>query len=368
KPEVDEGPFFKEERNLITGISEMISIFSERKIAEDEIRNLSRFPSENPNPVLRVDNKRILYTNKIGKQLFKIEEGSLIPKVLEQSISKSLTTGEIQELELKLESRAYTLAITPVEKMDYVNIYGLDITERKKAEDRLSHLISTVSHELRTPITVLLMSIDYLTQHKDILNEEMEEKLMDSISRNIQLLNQLAENILLISRFDENRLQLDMEEHSPLEVINDILNLLEPIGKEKNLNFEVSVDKDIRLNGDPKRIDQVFRIIIDNAIKYSKENSKVEIRAIKNYQGEFNLNNAPGVLFQFKDYGRGIPNEDQPHIFERFFRSSNVNEVAGTGLGLAIAKDLMEAHKGKIFMESELGKGTTFHLFFPQNK
>jgi PAS domain S-box-containing protein len=365
-PEIDEGPFLKEERLLINGISEMLGTFIERKIAEEEILNLSKFPSENPNPVLRVNYQQVIYSNKIGKNLFNINEGSRIPKVLEESIIKSLTNNTIEELELRLNSKTYTLAITPVENMDYVNVYGLDITERKKAEERLSQLISTVSHELRTPITVLLMSIEYLNKNKDTLDENLEEKLIDGISRNIQLLNKLAEDILLVSRIDEKKLELKREEYNPLEIIHEILYLMEPIGKEKNIDFEVVVDDRIHLRGDSKRIDQVFRILIDNAIKYSNENSNIEIVAIDNYQGEYNLNGNKGVLFQFKDHGRGIAKEDIPHIFERFFRGSNVNEIAGTGLGLAIAKDLIEAHQGKIFLESELEKGTMIRLFLPK--
>jgi len=339
---------------------------TERKKAEEKIRNLSKFPSENPYPVLRVNNERVIYTNKAGKNLFNIDNRNLVPKVLEDSIKNALINKEIQEFDADLNSRTYTLVVTPVENVNYVNIYGMDITERKKAEERLSQLISTVSHELRTPITVLLMSIEYLNKHKNTLKEDLEEKLMDGISRNIHLLNQLAEDILLISRIDEKRLELEWKEYSPLKIFNEILFLMEPIGKERSIDFEVDVDEDIHLRGDSKRIDQVFRIIIDNAIKYSKENSKVEIQAIKNYQGKYNINENPGILFQFKDYGRGIPNKDLPHIFERFFRSSNVNEIAGTGLGLAIAKDLIEAHKGSIFVESELEKGTTFYLFLPK--
>ena len=365
-PEIDEGPFLKEERLLINGISEMLGTFIERKIAEEKILNLSKFPSENPNPVLRVNNQQVIYSNKIGKKLFNINEGSLIPKVLEEPIINALTNKKIEELEVRLNNRTYTLAVTPVENMDYVNVYGLDITERKKAEQKLSQLISTVSHELRTPITVLLMSIEYLTKNKSSLNKELEEKLMDGISRNIQLLNELAEDILLISRIDENRLVLEREEYNPLRIINEILYLLEPIGKQKNLDFMVEVDEIIHLRGDLKRIDQVFRIIIDNAIKYSNENSKIEIKAVDNYQGEYNLDRNKGVLFQFKDYGRGISKEDIPHIFERFFRGSNVDKITGTGLGLAIAKDLIEVHQGKIFIESELEKGTTILLFLPQ--
>ncbi|MHA2391855.1 MAG: sensor histidine kinase [Promethearchaeota archaeon] len=339
---------------------------TEQKKAEEAIRSISKFPSENPNPVLRVNEKSVIYVNKIGKDLFNITEGGTNPKALEGSIEYVLSQKEIQDLEVNLNGRTYTLVITPVENENYVNIYGMDITARKKAEDRLSQLISTVSHELRTPITVLLMSIEYLTKNRDSLNKDMEEKLMDGISRNIQLLNQLAEDILLISRIDENKLKLTWEDYKPLDILTGILYLMEPIGKEKKIIFEVDVDEALQLRGDIKRIDQIFRIIIDNAIKYSKENSKVEIRASNNYEGQYNLTGEPGILFQFRDYGRGIPEEDLSNIFERFFRSSNVNEIAGTGLGLAIARDLTEAHKGKIFVESELGTGTTFNLFLPR--
>lgn len=368
KPDEDEGPFFKEERNLINAISEMIGSFIERKLAEERIRNLSRFPSEDPNPVLRVDNRRVIYTNRIGQELFNIEEESPIPEFLEDTTKFVLENKEIQELELKTNNRMFTLIITPVENEEYVNIYGMDITERKHAEQRLSQLISTISHELRTPITVLLMSIEFLTKNKEQVNKELEEKLLDAISRNIQLLNQLAEDMLLISRIDEHRLELEWKEYSPLEIIDDILYLMEPIGQEKRMDFLIDVDKSLHLRGDPKRIDQVFRIIIDNAIKYSPENSSVEIRALENYQGKYNVNQNSGTLFQFQDYGRGIPKEDLAKIFERFFRSSNVNEVSGTGLGLAIAKDIIEAHNGNIFVTSELEKGTTFFVFLPQSE
>jgi two-component system sensor histidine kinase VicK len=250
--------------------------------------------------------------------------------------------------------------------MDYVNVYGLDITERKKAEQKLSQLISTVSHELRTPITVLMMSMEYLTKYQNSLTNELEEKLLDGISRNINLLNKLAEDILLISRVDEDKLEIEWKEYSPSKIIKDILYLMEPIGEEKNISFRIKVDHQIQLKGDSKRIDQIFRIIIDNAIKYSNENSTITIEATNNYQGKYNLNGNKGVLFQFKDQGRGISEEDMPYIFERFFRASNVDKIAGTGLGLAIAKDLIAAHKGSVYIESELGKGTTVNLFLPQ--
>ena len=241
-----------------------------------------------------------------------------------------------------------------------------DITKRKQAEKRLEHLISTVSHELRTPITVLLMSLDYLKNHKETITSELEERLMEGISRNIKLLNNLAEDILIISRIDEKRLELEWIEYNPLEIIKDILTLMEPIGKKKNITLEIDVNENIQLMGDPKRIDQIFTILIDNAIKYSEPNSKIEIKALENYKGKYDSNKEIGVLFQIKDYGMGIPKKDLPHLFERFFRSDQVKEISGTGLGLSIAKELTDLHNGEIFVESEFGKGSTFYVFLPK--
>ena len=241
-----------------------------------------------------------------------------------------------------------------------------DITERKKAEKRLKQLISTVSHELRTPITVLLMSLDYLKNHKKNLQPEVEANLMDGIDRNVTLLHKLADDILMISRIDEKRVDIDWIEYNPLEIINNILTLMGLIGKEKNINFKIDIDKNLLLKGDPKQVDQIFRIFIDNAIKYSKANSTIEINSFDDYKGKYNLNGNNGVLFQFKDTGMGISEDELPHIFERFYRSSNVSEIPGTGLGLSIAKELIGLHNGVVFVESELDKGSTFYIFFPR--
>ncbi|MFX0042201.1 MAG: sensor histidine kinase, partial [Candidatus Hodarchaeota archaeon] len=154
-------------------------------------------------------------------------------------------------------------------------------------------------------------------------------------------------------------------DYYPLRIINNILTLMEPIGKEKNLYFKIDINENLVLKGDPKRIDQIFRIFIDNAIKYSKENSVIDIKAFDNYQGKYNIDGNNGVLFQFKDSGIGISEDDLPHIFERFYRSKNVSETPGSGLGLSIAEELIHLHKGKVFVESKLNEGTTFYIFLP---
>ena len=212
------------------------------------------------------------------------------------------------------------------------------------------------------------MSLDFLKNQKETLNPEVEEKLMEGISRNTSLLHELAEDILMVSRIDEKKIDLEWSDYKPSEIINDILILLEPIYKEKNLEIEAEIDENIRLKGDPKRIDHIFRIVIENAIKYSNINTKIEIKGIDNYKGKYNPEEKQGVIFQFKDSGIGIPEKDINHIFERFFRSNHVKDISGTGLGLSIAKDLVELHNGTIHVESEVGKGSTFLIFLPKNE
>ncbi len=243
-----------------------------------------------------------------------------------------------------------------------------DITKRKKAEQKLEEFVSTVSHELRTPITVLIMSIDYLKNQKDKLTPEVEAKLLEGISRNITSLNELVEDVLTLSKIDEEKLKMEWKEFYPLEVIHEIIDLMEPRLKAKEINIEVDMHEGIQIFGSKNIIEEIFKILIDNAIKYSHENSRIEIKAIDNYKYIIDSKEILGVLFQFKDYGIGIRKEDIPYLFKRFFRSEDVKNISGSGLGLSIAKELTKFHDGKIFVESEYGKGSTFSVFFHSNK
>ncbi|MFX0140524.1 MAG: sensor histidine kinase, partial [Candidatus Hodarchaeota archaeon] len=216
------------------------------------------------------------------------------------------------------------------------------------------------------PITVLGQSLKNLNKYKDKLSEEMKTRLKDTLTRNVALLTDLVEDLLIISRIDEERVKLIWKEYRPSEIIHEIIELMNLNQEEKEISIEVNVDKELRLLGDNRRISQIFRILIDNAIKYSSEKSKIIINATDHYEGKYNSQNTDGVLFQFKDFGIGISEEDLPHLFERFFRAGNVKNISGTGLGLCIAKELTNLHNGEIFVESEYGKDTTFSVFLPR--
>jgi len=347
------------------GIIQNYTNITERKIAQEKIADMARFPLENPNPVLRVSSRYILLANKASQELFLIGEGSNIPKVLQEHINKSFSENLNLEIELNIKDQIYNLFIVPIKDRGYANIYGMNITARKEAEESLERFVSTVSHELRTPISVLIMSLDFLDNHSDSVTPDVIKKLEEGIKRNIYLLKELVEDILTLSRIDERKIKLKWEEYGLLTIIDNILTLMEPIGNAKNITFSVDIDKNIKLYGDTTKIDQIFRILIDNAIKYSKESNKIEIRAINYYKGKYNIDEKEGVLFQIKDYGIGISEKDLPSIFQRFFRSEQVSDIPGSGLGLSIAKELLKLHSGEVWAQSDYGKGSTFSIFLP---
>jgi PAS domain S-box-containing protein len=358
-------PIFDEDGNF-EGAMAFVTDVTEQKIAQEKIADMARFPLENPNPILRLSTKYVLLANKASQDLFRIGEGSRIPEVLITPVNEAFSKNKNIEMELEIKDLIYNLFIVPIKGKGYANIYGMDITARKDAEDNLSRFVSTVSHELRTPVSVLTLSIEFLEKHSNKITPEIERKLREGISRNIYLLKDLIDDILTLSRIDEGKNKMEWNEYMPSLVLKDILTLMEPIGNQKNITFKVDLSDDIKLYGDSKKVDQIFRIFIDNAIKYSRESNIIEINAFDHYKGKYNPNVRDGVLFQFEDNGIGITQKDIASIFQRFFRSSQVTDIPGTGLGLPIAKELIELHNGEVYVESEYGKGTIFYVFFPR--
>jgi len=241
-----------------------------------------------------------------------------------------------------------------------------DVTRFIEFDNMRKRFISTVSHELRTPITVINQSISNYERYGKRLPEETQTKLISSISRNAQLLHELIEDLLLISRIDERKLKFNWQEYSPNLVLTEVIDQLEPRRKLKNIQVSTTVNTHSTLIGDPKRIAQIFRIILDNSLKYSNEGDSISVEAIESYFGPYNPQSIEGILLKFTDTGVGIHEEDLPKLFNRFFRSTLVNNVSGSGLGLGIAKELIKLHDGDIFVESKFGEGTSVFLFIPR--
>ena len=358
-------PIFDENGDF-NGALAFVTDITKQKIAREKVADMARFYTENPSPVLRLSKNYVLLANKPSQTLFGIGEGSRIPEILIKALKEAFSMNKNIEMELKIKDRIYNLFIVPIKGKEYVNIYGMDITAKKDAEERLGRFVSTVSHELRTPVSVLTMSMEFLENHTDKITPEVDKKLRDGISRNIYLLKDLIEDILTLSRIDEGKYRMEWIEYIPFLIFKDILTLMEPIGNEKDITFHIDISEEITLYGDNKKIDQIFRIFIDNAIKYSRNSNIVEIKAFDHYKGKYNTEARDGTLFHIKDNGMGILENEVSSIFQRFFRSEQVTDIPGTGLGLSIAKELIELHSGEVYVESEYGNGTSFYIFLPR--
>ncbi len=241
-----------------------------------------------------------------------------------------------------------------------------DVTPFIEFDNMRRQFVTTVTHELRTPISALLQSIENLEDYQHQMSEETQEQLMNTISENTKLLAELVEDLLVISRIEEKKIALKWERFKPKNILKEILDQLEPLRISKSIKVEIEVDDEVELFGDIKRIGQIFRIFIDNALKYSKTGAILNIKAIDHYKGDYNFRDIDGVLMIFSDTGIGIRKKDIPQLFKRFFRSKDVRNVPGTGLGLSIAKEFIQLHVGEVNVESKFGKGSKFYVFLPR--
>ncbi|MHA1405262.1 MAG: ATP-binding protein [Candidatus Helarchaeota archaeon] len=241
-----------------------------------------------------------------------------------------------------------------------------DVTSFVEFDNLRKQFVSTVSHELRTPISVIHQSLSNLNKYKDRMTEGLKRELLKVMTLNADILTEIIEDLLVISSIDEKRIKFEWKRYDILDLITRVLTQLEPKRQKNNVRIVLELNESIYLQGDSHKISQIFRILIDNAIKYSPNNSKIIINVIDMYLGEYNKENLDGVLIQVIDNGMGIREDELPYIFERFYRCKDVSEIPGTGLGLPIAQELAKLHCGKIFVQSELGKGSIFSVFLPK--
>jgi signal transduction histidine kinase len=251
------------------------------------------------------------------------------------------------------------------EKFNGATVLFNDITERVEFDNIRKQFISTVSHELRTPITSIDLSINILKKYGNQLSDDKRQGILKNLAQGANNLSRIVDDLLILSRVDSAKITLEISQVDLNELIQDVIKELEPRIYERNLKIDYKQSQNVIYEGDKFRLIQVLRIIIDNAIKYSSEHTEIKIELINNYQGPLNPSQISGVLINIQDQGIGISESDQKYLFERFFRSDAVSHIKGSGLGLSIAKEFVELHGGTISVESELQKGTIFHLFLP---
>lgn len=310
--------------------------------------------------VIAIDNnENIILINSYSQKLFDLKEDNIGKKISDCIIDYDLINfiREIPEIgtkEIKLFhpiERELRVKKSPI--INYLNnsigivITVQDITDIKRLENMRSEFVANVSHELKTPLTSIKGFSETLRYVDD---SETKNKFLDIIDKESERLTNLINDILILSNI-ENIHKMESEYFNPGDVIENVLDMVKSQAYKKSIIIKYNDCFNSEILGSKDKFHQLAVNLIENAIKYSNENGIVKIDLTLEEQY---------FVFKVKDNGIGIPKNDIPRIFERFYRVDKSRSTRGTGLGLAIVKHIVKLFNGEISVKSKVGIGSTF--------
>ncbi len=289
-------------------------------------------------------------------------EGESIPAIVKELLQSVVVTAMEQTDEITLQGRSYVVIVSPLYNNNTIRgavAVVRDMTEERRLDKLRKDFIANVSHELRTPISMLQGYSEAIVD--DIAETEEEKKEIARIIYDESLrMGRLVNDLLDLARMEAGHITLHEQSVTIMPFTERVANKFAGVAKEKKISiqFESEVERERELSIDPDKIEQVLTNLIDNAIRHTPGGGEVTVSLNRNTQG---------YLFFVQDTGSGIPEEDLPFVFERFYKADKARTrgKAGTGLGLAIARNIVEAHGGHIQVQSKLDQGTTFTFFLP---
>ncbi|CAN5308473.1 hypothetical protein BH10PAT1_BH10PAT1_6150 [soil metagenome] len=235
---------------------------------------------------------------------------------------------------------------------------GITLTPIKEMVDEQNRFISDASHEINTPLTSLKTAMEVYLRSKKQTIDESKILVKESINE-VNKLQALSQSLLQLAQYEKPNGHTKFEKISLKEIIENTIKKIEPLAKQKEIKIEIKIEN-IKIIGNIYGLTDLFVILLDNAVKYSPKNSKIEIKTTKIKDQ---------VSISIKDNGIGISETDIPHVFDRFYRADEGRFKKGSGgygLGLSIAKKIIDTHHGNIHVESVLNKGTTFTITLPR--
>ena len=372
KPILDNVGKVIESRSVVININD-------RKIIEQKVEEIARFPFENPSPVLRVNLDEILYINHSAIELFHVKVGDKTPEYLREYIEQATSSNLIKEFDLNLENKVFSFVMRPIEEFGYVNLYGRDITKRKIAEEelkaseenyrkaynRVTFYKDLFAHDLNNVLQSILSSVElYSLFNKDIVDSKKIEGLLEIINDSALRGAKLISNVQKLSKLEDSTLVIFSVN------LRDFLKEAINFTKNKYQNREIS----IKIEGNSKinnvqaneLLLDVFENILINAVNYN-DNEKVEI-FIK--ITEVNMESLSYIKMEFIDNGIGIEDARKEKIFKvgnREFKGSR-----GMGMGLSLVKNAIESFGGKICIRDKVKgdhtKGSKFILIMQKSE
>jgi PAS domain S-box-containing protein len=360
----------------------------ERKLIEEKLKEsqylYSIIARNFPNGTINVFDKDLKYIFVEGKELYKLGItsenliGTKFTNRLDPSISneieeqlKTVFNGESKTIELEYRSNYYVLFAVPLKTegktIDRILVVETNISSQKKAQQDMesaldkekqlnelkSRFVSMASHEFRTPLSTILTSVTLIEKYQKVSEEEKRKKHIYRIKSSVNNLTGILNDFLSLDKLEEGKIQVSKQLQSISEIGKELTEEMQAVAKlNQKINYvhessldEFYIDKQILRN--------VLINLLSNAIKYSDEGTTIDfISSIEN----------GNLKFTIRDYGMGIPESDQQHLFDRFFRASNAINIQGTGLGLNIIKKYLDMMDGEIHFESKENVGTSFYI------
>ncbi|HTN37458.1 MAG TPA: ATP-binding protein [Arachidicoccus sp.] len=362
--------------------STVAELLIEKKRIEALIGNMS-------DPVLGLDeNQKILFANDealkitglkrtavVGLSVVQVAKSNDLMRILYQALGKTKENGNLagsgsggeqtlriyaDNKESYFEKEVVSISILPTGetvRKDIGHVIILkNVTPFKELELAKTSFIATVSHELKTPIASIQMSIQLLKhQSTGGLNEE-QEKLVDGIGEESARLLKITGELLNITQVETGNIQLNIQKSDMSAILQYAVDATRIQAEQKDIRFVIGKDAVLpKIDLDPEKTAWVLTNFITNAIRYSSENSVINL-SVRKKDAE--------ICFAVQDFGGGIEEQYRERVFERYFQVPGSSKL-GTGLGLAICKEFIEAQGGKIGVKSETGLGSTFYFLFP---
>src|SRR5580692_4236963 len=319
--------------------------------------------------IIGLDEKRnILFLNAVSEKLLGLKEAEIIGQyapdiALKNDLMRTLLQDDPDKKDLKIfadNKESYfskdVLTVTTNDETIGQVIVLRNITPFHELNEAKTNFIATVSHELKTPLSSIKMSARLLTDLRvGALNHEQKE-LINSVREDADRLLKITGELLNMSQVETGNIQLKLQPANPATIVNQAIQAVSFQAQQRRINIHMELADNLPyIQADVEKTSWVLINLLTNAIKYSPEESGIEVAAFRNKDT---------VEFRVRDHGKGIDEKYLPRIFERYFKVPGSHDRNGTGLGLSISKEFIEAQGGRIWVDSRLGEGSSFGFTF----